>query len=239
MSKTLVINDLHLGVQRTGGTTRASADALREWGHQQHRRLLRLAPAHGCDRVIVNGDLSDVYDLPLGQALEIYMAADEFMVSHPDIDLVWALGNHDLSKDSSRLGTVAFVAALLGMKHPDQFQMVSEPTMLEGGVYVVPHLPNQELFDLALSRVPEGEIYILLHCNYDNKFAMQSDGSLNLCRDEAKRLIKGGGTVILGHEHQQNEAFGGKLVVVGNQFPSSISDCLGSGGKRALVIHHE
>lgn len=235
--KTLVISDLHLGVQRSGGTTQASAAALREWGHQQHRRLLNLSVTHGCDKVVINGDLSDVYDLPLGQALEIYIVADEFLTANPDKSLVWALGNHDLSKDSSRLGTVAFVGALLKSKH-SRFHLMSGPQTLWDGAYVIPHVANQDLFELELSRVPEGTRWLLLHCNYDNTFAMAADHSLNLSRDQAKGIKARGVTMVLGHEHHQNEALGGNVLVVGNQFPSSISDCLDSKGKRALILDH-
>ena len=44
--KTLVINDLHLGVQRSGGTTIASASELRAYGHRKHRELLEIGRAH-------------------------------------------------------------------------------------------------------------------------------------------------------------------------------------------------
>jgi hypothetical protein len=42
--------------------------------------------------------------------------------------------------------------------------------------------------------------------------------------------------VIFAHEHQQKRALGGKVVVIGNQIPSSVSDCLGNDTKRLLQI---
>ena len=54
MSKTWVFNDLHLGVQRSGGTTPATAEALREYAHRKHAQLLDLA--YDGDTIIINGE---------------------------------------------------------------------------------------------------------------------------------------------------------------------------------------
>lgn len=242
--KTLIISDLHLGVQRTGGTTIASAAALRAYGHDQHRALLRKAAFVGCKRVVINGDLADTYDIPLLQALQIYEDTDNFLKANPDKEMVWGLGNHDLSKDSSKLGTVAFIGALLSMKH-ENFKLMDRAGCVTHDLYIIPHVANQDLFDLELTRIPDNVKFVLLHCNYDNKFACAADHSLNLSRDQAKALKARGLTMIFGHEHQGKESLGGAVIVVGNQFPSSISDCLPhgdaqkSGTKRCLVIDHE
>lgn len=240
--KTLVINDLHLGVSRVGGTTAESAAALREYAHNQFRELLAMAEAENCLSVIINGDLADQYNLPLSEALEIYETMDLFLRNNPFKDLILACGNHDLSKDSSRLGTVEFVGALLKMKYPDRFTLVTKPEQF-GDIYVVPHVVNQDVFELELGRIPMDSVnFLLLHCNYDNKFAADAEHSLNLDRSQAKALRDKGLTLILGHEHQGRESLGGKVVVVGNQFPSSVSDCMPhgdgqkNGTKRALII---
>lgn len=240
--RTLIVNDLHLGVQRSGGTTIASASALRAWAHEQHRRLLDLVVPWGCERVIVNGDLADQYDIPLGEGLDVLQTAKDFLSANPYVKLVWSLGNHDLSKDSARLGIVAFLGAILEGWFPGRFRLVREPTALDGDVYIIPHLANQELFDLALSRVPDGTKYLLLHCNYDNTFAGAQDHSLNVSRAQVKDFKERGITVILGHEHQGRTMLGGALQIVGNQFPTSVADCLSHGdaqkdGKKyALVV---
>lgn len=241
--KTLVISDLHLGVQRNGGTTLASAAALRDYGHAQHRKLLALAPANGCKRVIVNGDLSDVYDIPLSQALQIYADTDSFLNENDETEVVWGLGNHDLSKDSSKLGTVSFIGALLSMKHK-RFTLLTQPAAISADTYLIPHVPNQDLFDLELTKIPESTKFVLLHCNFDNKFACDADHSLDLSRSRAKELKARGFKLIFGHEHQGRESLGGGVVITGNQFPSSIADCLPHGDgqkggtKRALILEH-
>lgn len=228
--KTLVISDLHLGVQRTGGTTNQSAVSLRGYAHARHRELLGIAGPG--DTIIVNGDLADAYDIPLAEALDIYAAAYEWL-STTGGKLIWALGNHDLSKDSAKLGTVAFIGRLLQTQFRDQFMLVNEPTALTPEDYVIPHVANQDLFELALSRVPEGTKRLYLHCNFDNAFAGQADHSLNLDRQAAKVLVKRGMTLILGHEHQGRTLMNDQVIIVGNQFPTSVSDCLRHGDAQA------
>lgn len=222
----LLINDLHLGVKRSGGTTPKSSAALNEYAHRQHEKLLEMADAH--THVVVNGDLTDEFDLPLVDALCIYKTACNFLNESRNRKLTWLLGNHDLSKDSNKLGTVAFVGALLSGGYPDRFQILDQPDWVEPGVYGIPHLVNQAIFDLALSAVPDCK-YLLLHCNYDNPFAGQQDHSLNLARAQAKEFKDRGITCVLGHEHQHRTAFGGGVLIVGNQFPTSVADCLSHG----------
>lgn len=245
MPKTLVISDTHLGVQRTGGTTWATQEALREYALTQYGKLLHLAVREGCNRIIVNGDLTDTYDTMLAEALKIYSATHEFLQEHPGIEMVWAVGNHDLSKDSSKLGTVVFVGELLAMQH-EHFKLIKRPQVLESqpDVYILPHVTNQEIFDLELTRVPESAKWVFLHCNYDNTFACASDHSLNISREQAKK-IRQHAKLVIGHEHQGRELMAGNVLIVGNQFPTSVADCLphgdaqADGVKRALIIDHD
>lgn len=239
---TLIINDLHLGVQRAGGTTLASAAALRKYSHERHRGLLALAPKHKAKRTIVNGDLSDLYDIPLGEGLEILAAARDHLDENPDNELIWGLGNHDLSKDSSKLGIVAFLGAILEGWFPGRFRLVTKPADLGGGVYMIPHMVNQEQFDYALTQVPDGVKYLLLHCNYDNPFAGAMDHSLNISREQVRVFRDRSIKVILGHEHQARRLMSGNLIVVGNQFPTSVADCLSHGdqeGKKYALLLDE
>lgn len=231
MSKTWIFSDLHLGVQRAGGTTPATAEALREYGHRKHAQLLSLA-SDG-DTIIINGDLTDTFNIDLGQAIEVYSVAVSWLTANPHGEIVWATGNHDLSKDSSKLGTVAFVGKLLEGMFPGRFHLVTRATRWDQDFYIIPHVANQDLFDLELSKVPYNVKYVLLHCNYDNTFAGQSDHSLNISRDQAKELVKSGKTLVLGHEHQGRTLMNDKVVIVGNQFPASVSDCLSHGDAQA------
>lgn len=226
--KTLVISDLHLAVNRTGGTTPQSLASLRAYGHSKHRDLLELAVSSGCKRVLVNGDLTDQYSIPLHEAIEIYAAADEFLSTHQTLELVWSLGNHDKSTDSTKLGTVAFLGQLLEIRYPERFTLVAEPKKIDD-IYVIPHCSNQDRFDLELDQIPDNVKYVALHCCYDNTFAAAANHSLNLARAKAKELVQRGLTLILGHEHQGRTLMGDKVVIVGNNFSSSVSDCLTHG----------
>jgi hypothetical protein len=242
-NRTLVLNDLHLGVQRAGGTTWATAAELRDYALQQYKRLLRLAVPKGIKRIVVNGDLTDTYDTMLAEALKLYAETADFLAQYPDIELVWAVGNHDLSKDSSKLGTVVFIGELLTMQFTN-FKLVKRPEMLAHDTYVLPHVTNQDIFDLELSRVPESAKWVFLHCNYDNTFACAADHSLNISREQAKALRKHA-KIVIGHEHQGRELMSGNVIIVGNQFPTSVADCLphgdaqADGTKHALVLDHD
>jgi hypothetical protein len=63
---------------------------------------------------------------------------------------------------------------------------------------------------------------------------------LNISRDQVRKFRDRGITVIVGHEHQQRTLMNGHLLIAGNQFPTSVSDCLAHGDqhgrKRALII---
>ena len=227
MKRVTIINDLHIGVQRVSGTTIQSAIDLRAWAQRNYATLLRAAGNN--TTVIVNGDLADSYEIPLAEALQLYIETGKYLDLNLDSDVVYVLGNHDLSKDDSKLGGIAFIGHLLKVAYPTRFQLVSKPSSLRDGIHIIPHVVNQEAFDAALAAVPGGTKFLFLHCNYDSSFASQADHSLNLPRATAKELKERGITMILGHEHQGRTLMGGSVVIVGNQFPTSISDCLAHG----------
>ena len=223
MKPTLVLNDTHLGVNRVAGTTPESSKQLRRYLQDEFARLLDL----GYERILINGDLTDTFDIPLSEAIDVYAALDTYMSQVAEREVLLSVGNHDLSKDSSKLGTVQFIGSLLEMKYPDRFSLITQPTTV-GDFHIIPHVVNQDRFDLALEQVPDCK-YLFLHCNYSSTFAADAQHSLNLSREQAKALVERGITVVLGHEHQGRTAWGGKLIVVGNNFPSSVVDCMAHG----------
>lgn len=84
-------------------------------------------------------------------------------------------------------------------------------------------MPNQDLFDAELAKVPPCNL-LLVHCNYDNHFAVDKDHSLNMSAEQVRACPAQ--QVYFAHEHDARTAQGGKVLVGGNQYPSSISDCL-------------
>lgn len=230
MTKLLTtINDLHLGAKRTGGTTPTSAEALRRYLLDEFRDLINNVNTD----LLINGDWLDAFWIDLRDLLQVYDITCNWLLKHPELRLYASRGNHDVAKDSTKTSSFDFLVSLLEGRFGAQVFPILAPTALpEHDAYVIPHLVNQETFDAALSTVPEVS-YLYLHCNYDNEFAVHADHSLNLSEAQAKALpVK---HTIIAHEHQAKTALDGKVVVVGNQFPSSIADCLNNATKHYLV----
>lgn len=225
-----VINDWHLGAVRSGGTTPASALQLREDLLRQGEEILENTNGD----LLVNGDLFDGPDIPRADLLRAVRMFSNWSQNAGSGDLFLANGNHDLDKNSTRLSSFQFFAKLLCELHPDRVVHITEGTVLDQhDAYVIPHVANQDLFNLELEKVPACR-YLFVHANYDNQFAVESDHSLNLSKAQAEALPVE--YIVFGHEHQARTELGGKVVIVGNQFPSSISDCLGNCDKSLLVI---
>jgi DNA repair exonuclease SbcCD nuclease subunit len=225
---TTLINDTHLGVSRTAGTTPKSQAALREWQFEQFESLLNTAQG----QLIINGDLFDTFNVDNAALLRTFQLLEAWCTSSGNRRLVLVAGNHDLSKDSGKLSSFHLLGSLLPQH---KTRVVLEPAMLDGDIYVIPHLPNQDLFDVALLNVPSSSKLLLVHCNYDNRFAQQADHSLDLSREQALRMPC---PIIFGHEHQQRRELDGKVLVVGNQIPTSVADCLGPARKYLCHIQN-
>lgn len=148
-------------------------------------------------------------------------------------------GNHDWNPRGDKLSSFHFLAALLLHGHEERVCYVDHTNGLhwiDDGVHALPHMPNQDLFDLELERAERTKgKYLLLHANYDNNFAVESDHSLNVSPDQAQRLIDAGWHLIFAHEHQYRAPAKG-ITIVGNQIPTSIADCLGNDDKRYIEI---
>jgi hypothetical protein len=215
MSRDLILNDLHLGVKRSGGTTQASRLALEEWMFQQFESLLDIPH----DRVIITGDLFDTRNVPEHIMFRVIRALQSE-------DSVVVLGNHDLGGiNDHTYSSAEFVAALSGSV------TVSVPVGFSG-MYIIPHLFNQAAHEEAIANVPN-DCILLTHCNVDNNFA-SGDHSLNLSADEMKILAEKNVRVLAAHEHIPRAV--GPVTIIGNQFPSSVADCLGDVDKRCAII---
>lgn len=229
--KLYVINDTHVGAIRAGGTNPASAFALRTYILE---RLNALLDACVDGDLLINGDLFDTYNIPYLDLLATFDALVGWLSKNPSCAIHLPAGNHDLSKTTSTMSSFQFLSRLLA-KHPRVFAY-EEPSRLHGydDISVIPHMQNQDIFDIALMRVPKDTKYLFLHCNFDNKFAQQQDHSLNLSVEQAQALSVE--RIVLGHEHQRSLHLAGKVMVPGNQIPSSVSDCLGNREKFMTII---
>lgn len=240
----IIINDLHEGVNRSGGTTPVTYAMLLQYAETFLIRLLDLPMKHKDTSLLINGDLFDGFIVPNRVVLVVARAIGSLIADH-GIDVYAARGNHDISKDTTKLSSFDLLCGILADQYPHKFFPITQPAQISWGedemdqAWVLPHAPNQDIFDLWVKDVIEDPLpYAFVHANYNNGFAAESDHSLNLSEEQCK-AIHGAGVrnIIFGHEHQQGQRPDG-VIIVGNQFPTSVSDCLGNDSKRALLIRN-
>lgn len=237
---TVILNDTHLGVKRAAGTTPVSSVRLRKWLQGRFAEFVQNLE----EDLIINGDLFDGYDVDKSDVLFCLHTLSFFAKKHT---LYLVAGNHDLSKDSNKLSSFEWLAEVLKVMHPDDVVLIMEPTWIDHQFqYIIPHLVNQQELDVAIAELLDSVVpyanatgkpikFCLFHANYDNHFAAQADHSLNVSQDQALALINAGILPVFGHEHPKRvvDLGDGDVLCTGNQWPSSISDCIGSTGKYA------
>ena len=234
-----VLNDVHLGVQRAAGTTPLTALLLRKSLQSSFAAFVTR-----CDEpLLINGDLFDGYDVDRADVLQCFRTLSEFSRRQR---LILVAGNHDLSKDSHKLSAFEWMAQVLQATSKN-VELIMQPAWLpQDRVYVIPHLVNQAALDEAIDYLLDDIApaaaaqdqpikFCLFHANYDNHFAAQADHSLNVSQEQALRLIAAGIMPVFGHEHPKRvvDLGDGNVLCTGNQWPSSVSDCIGSTGKFA------
>ncbi|HQR42839.1 MAG TPA: metallophosphoesterase [Gemmatales bacterium] len=223
----LILNDIHIGAMRKAGTTPTSQAALREFTHQQFSALLQATDE---DHLVINGDLFDGFEVEGADLIQAFSAINEWFRLPGRRLLTLIAGNHDWNPRAGRVSSFHMLAHFLRAKHGSMVETIDYSTGLSrvlttNRVWAIPHMPNQDLFDLELKKALDttGD-FLLLHANYDNNFAAEADHSLNVSAEMADALIQKGWTLIFGHEHQPK--VGTKLVITGNQIPTSVADCL-------------
>lgn len=212
----IVISDTHIGAVRSAGTSPSSAKALRDYLLSSFKDLLDRTN----EDVILNGDIFDSGSVSMTDLLETYNILLNWLLKGFNLTIV--VGNHDLYTDTSKLSSLQFMAELL--KKEPKVTYISGGQQLTDEIYVISHVPNQDIFDLEISKVPTCK-YLLLHCNYDNPFSKQLDNSLDLSEQQAKDCKAE--HIVFAHEHHTRTALKGKVFIPGNQIASSIADCLG------------
>ena len=235
----LVLNDIHLGVKRNGGTTPASREALRHYLFTAVEEIfIDTTETH----VLIAGDLFDQFEIEGRDWVQTYLIFQDWLSSNPTRKLTLVAGNHDWSPKGTRVSSFEMLAKVLTEQFgPDQIQVINidEWTYVDGTTAALAHCSNQDIFEQKLGEVLEkvqsGE-RIVLHANYDNNFAVESDHSLNVSKEQAQAFANKGATLYFAHEHQARAELGGSVVVFGNQWPSSVSDCLNNDEKFAHVF---
>lgn len=227
----LILNDVHAAVKRVAGTTPLTQVQLRNYIRDN---LVNILSDHLDHDVIIPGDLFDTFDVDADEIFNIYTVLDHWLdrsVKH--VRLVLGAGNHDIGKRSDRMSAFGLLSKLLYNRWPDKVDIAETETVYFNGTYVVPHFMNQDLFDLELERLCGDDVepgIVLLHANVDNHFAEHADHSLNVMEPMLKKL-SAKHRLMFAHEHQARTLnYGGHdVIVMGNQWPTSIADCLAHG----------
>jgi len=222
-----ILNDVHIGVQRSAGTTPISAWNLRQQVLHQFALRIDEVPSD----LMILGDLFDSISVPTADFLRTFEILHGWLGQCEYMTLFLVAGNHDAPKTDTTLSSFQLLGRLLSGLHRN-IKIIEQPTMTPYG-YVVPHVSNQDRFDAALAKVPPCEV-LYLHCNFDNKFAAQSDQSLNLSQEQAEACPAK--HIVIAHEHQTRKI--DKVWIPGNQIVTSVSDCLGSDAKRWTIVEN-
>lgn len=251
----LILSDLHLGTDRRGGTTPLSAAQLKGYLLSEFNDILE---RHLDKDLLINGDLFDKFtedDSTLKATFSILSKWLRKSGGH----LYNVFGNHDKSARGDKLSSFDLLTFILQESFPDQVTgFEPELTKIKDGIWVIPHCMNTDLFELevnkAVKTLDKGD-KLFLHANVMNPFADDSDHSLNMTEEMCTNLVDKGVQLLFGHEHQWRclklyvEGFKhvqgfdpeADIIVMGNQFPSSVADCLSSkvsqvDGKKYLHI---
>ena len=234
----IVISDLHLGCNRRGGTTLQTAAELKK---HQLSNLSTFLSKHTSEHIICNGDILDAFEIETSEVVKVFeMFADWLRLSNSSLTFI--MGNHDASAKAGKLSSFHLLSHFLYSMFPDRFRMIDHKcgfTQVGDGVWVISHCLNQDLFEVELDKAVEFDgkgKRLLLHANVKNNFAEHSDHSLNLSNEALAGLMEAGWTLVVGHEHIGYTLRGGRIVVVGNQWPTSVSDCIGDEDKQAVRI---
>jgi len=219
--------DPHIGLKRTANTTPTSRAQLRD--HIAMTAFDIAANAKG--KVICLGDLFDSYS-----NTEDSILTGRSIASMCDLVLG---GNHDVTQDATKVGSLGLVAWTINTDAtqvvlPRFNEVVHRKSYIaedRTSLTAVPHHTTQALFEEALAAA-EGGVQIddeesvnilLLHCNYESPYDL-TETSLNLTKAWAERLLEKFDYILLGHEHNPRDLFDGRLIILGNTFPTSFSD---------------
>lgn len=227
-----IINDTHLGVRRSAGTTKESQAALSGFILDKFDDLLTLADG---GNLLINGDLFDRFEVDKLTEFEAFRMLSDWLRRNNSCRLFLAAGNHDLSRDSSRRSSFDNLCRYLQSFASAQVVEINGELYCSDGWGVIPHMANQELFDAELEKALNTSIkHLFLHCNYDNHFAAQTDHSLNLSAEQASKFAERGITLVLAHEHNKRRT--GNVIIVGNQIATSVADCVHDEGSKQYAV---
>lgn len=225
----IVLNDIHLGTKRQAGTTPLSQSSLGAFIRSTFRDLV-LADNKD-DHLVINGDLFDGFMVEPSEVIEAANVIMEYLERDNMVTL--GAGNHDWSPKAGKVSSFHLLAYILRSRFPGRVNVIDAScglTLVDKmfEAWMIPHMPNQDLFDLEIEKAAAAKVskgYLFLHCNVMSPFAEHSDHSLNLSEEQVEALVEAGWTIVVAHEHQARYVHGKRVIVTGNQIPSSVADC--------------
>ena len=150
----IILNDIHLGVNRVSGTTPQSREDLRSYVFSRFSELLRAADGHD---LCILGDLFDGFEIPARDWLDAYFLLSEWCENNPDSRLYLVAGNHDVSLKGNKVSAFTTLSQVLLGRFDNVVVTNIDGTYTIGNpgkyAFIVAHHRNQELFDLTLDRV--------------------------------------------------------------------------------------
>lgn len=241
--RTGVINDTHIGVRRQSGTTGESQALLNIAQIRKVKQFCEeLIDVHGISQLLVNGDLFDRFEVDKIWEIQTFEMFRNLLDTYEELLLVLSRGNHDASKNTMKTSSFDNLCHYLQAIYPDRVMVIKDHMVqMDKSTYVIPHMPNQELFDAEMEKALlaiKGNSFakfVCVHANFDNGFAVESDQSLNVSRYFADRFQQLDVNLIFGHEHQARQE--DNVYIDGVQFPTSVSDCLREEDFYGFVLH--
>lgn len=239
----LVLNDVHAGVRRVGGTTQASAAGLKEYIKFS---LFQCLATHNCNRLLIAGDLFDSFTVETRDVADVLnVLVDGWLNKGKHITL--QAGNHDDKASGNKMSHFDLLCAALVAAYAGQVRVipVGGYTLGDGwmqvadNVIAISHHVDQQAFLQtlrALKHLYTPGMWVVVHCNFDNSFAAKTDHSLNIDREMAGWITETGAKLLFAHEHQARVLMDGAVTIMGNQWPTSVADCLGNEFKYGHVI---
>ena len=223
--KVLIFSDPHLFLDRKAHFTRDSSIRREALSKQT---LVTLLDNYRGYFTVCAGDFFNSFSNSETNILESVGLASR-------MDKILA-GNHDHSKRTevrSSMDVLKHLVPEFVVTEPEAYP-VSQTSVF----YLVPHQLTQEKFEGVLNgckkQLKKGyKYYLFVHCNY-SPWHEQEEGTLSLSRSQAQELLSAGfNRIFIGHEHAPREDFDGRVVVIGNTYPTGFADL---SSKRHLIL---
>lgn len=213
-----IFSDPHLGSSRKTHTTRESAKRWTE--------MLFDYAMEASGRGVVSLLAGDLFDRTHNSELTILQG----MQVAENCQWVMA-GNHDESNRADTESSMDVLKAVLDdtvVSRGEFYKAYAEDGM--GFTFIVPHHPTQGMFNDALSLAkgaaaesPEPFKYLFVHCNR-GELPNMTEETLTILDEQEDELLTVFDRIFYGHIHQPAIDKGGRVVQIGNTFPTSFSD---------------